>query len=57
MKNNRKKSSKPNKLLFLILIILIAIAFIFYYKLTSEISSLPEVSDSEQVSSEDVESE
>ena len=57
MKNNRKKSSKPNKLLFLILIILIAIAFIFYYKQTSETSSLPEVSDSEQVSSEDVEPE
>ena len=57
MKNTRKKSSKPNKLLFLILIILISIAFIFYYKQTSETSSLPIVSDSEQVSSEDLEPE
>ena len=55
MKNNRKKSSKPNKLLFLILIILIIVAFIFYQKQTSETSSLPEVS--EQVSSEDIEPE
>lgn len=54
MKNNRKKSSKPNKLLFLILIILIVIAFMFYYKQTSETSSLPELSDSEQTSSEDI---
>ena len=54
MKNKFKKSTRPNTLLFLILIILIVIAFIFYYKQTSETSSLPEVSDSEQTSSEDI---
>ena len=56
MKNNRKKSSKPNKLLSLILIILIIIACIFYSKKISQ-SFIPAVSDSEQVSSEDIEPE
>lgn len=56
MKNNREKSSKPNKLLSLILIILIIIACIFYSKKISQ-SFIPAVSDSEQVSSEDIEPE
>lgn len=51
MKKNRQKSSNINKLLVLILIVLMIGAFVFYRHKSSEVSSLPEVS--EPVSSED----
>lgn len=54
MKKTKKKSFKPNKLLFLILIILIIVAFIFYCKQKSSIS---DNSNSKHVSSEDIEYE